>query len=174
MRSLWVLLTVLSSAPAWAQYAPNSTGIGILAVPSNELLRLDEQFGVGLSGTRQIGVGSWSWTYRGMIAATTAIDDSARTTFLPAWISTGLRLDFLEDRFRPFVVASGTYYQLTNAPADFAAGTYMVGAGMRGGLEQFLASEISVQLDMGATWFLQLDAPDPITLDAVLVFKVHY
>jgi hypothetical protein len=45
---------------------------------------------------------------------------------------------------------------------------------MRGGLEQFLASEISVQLDMGATWFLQLDAPDPITLDAVLVFKVHY
>jgi len=174
MRGLCIALLTLCSATASAQYAPNATGIGVLTVAGNDTLRLDPQVGIGLTGTRQIGVGAWSWTYRGIIAATTAIDDPARTTFLPAWIGTGLRFDLFEDRFRPFAMATGTYYQLTNAPADFAGGTYMVGAGLRLGVEQYVASEISVQLDAGGTWFIQLDQTDPLTLDAVLSLKVHY
>ncbi len=174
MRVCLILVVLGVAWPAQAQYAPNSTGLSIMAVGGNDTLRLDPQFGLGLSGTRQIAVGQWSWMYRAVIAATTSIDDPARTTMLPAWISTGLRYDFLQDRTRPFAILSGTYYQLTNAPADFAGGTYMAGGGMRAGLEQFLQSEISVQLDGGATWFLQLDRPDPMTFDAVLSIKVHY
>ena len=174
MRFLLALAIAATAWPAQAQYAPNSTGLSVMAVPGNDTLRLDPQFGLGLSGTRQIAVGHWSWMYRAVIAATTRIDDPARTTMLPAWISTGLRYDFLDDRMRPFAVLSGTYYQLTNAPADFPAGTYMAGAGMRAGIEQFLHSEISLQLDFGGTWFLQLDRKDPLTLDAVLSIKVHY
>ena len=174
MRITAILWIGLCSTMASAQYAPNSTGLGVMAVAGNDTLRLDAQWGVGLMGSRQIGVGSWSWTYRGVIAATTAIDDPVRTTFLPAWIGTGLRYDFMDDRFRPFLMASGTYYQLTNAPADFEAGTYMVGAGLRAGVEHYIASEISLQLDLGGTWFVQLDRTDPLTLDAVVGAKVHY
>ena len=174
MRLAAVLWIGLSSSSVWAQYAPNSTGLAVMTVAANDTLRLDTQFGVGLMGTRQIGVGSWSWTYRGIIAATTANFDRNQTTFLPAWIGTGLRYDFLDDRFRPFLLASGTYYQLTNAPADFEAGTYMVGASLRAGIEHYIASEISLQLDLGGTWFVQLDRTDPVTLDAVVGAKVHY
>ena len=174
MRIFLALAVAGLAWPAQAQYAPNSTGLSVMTVAGNDTLRLDPQFGLGLSGTRQIAVGRWSWMYRAVIAATTSIDDSARTTMLPAWISTGLRYDFLDDRTRPFTVLSGTYYQLTNAPADFAGGTYMAGAGLRAGVEQFFKSEISLQLDVGGTWFLQLDRTDPMTLDAVLAIKVHY
>ena len=174
IRLLLSLCCVLAASPAWAQYAPNSTGVNMMVVPGNALLRLDTQLGLGLGGTRQIGIGQWSWSYRGVIAVTTTVDDAARTTMIPAWVSTGLRYDFLGDRTRPFLLAGGTYYQLTNAPADFAAGTYLVGAGGRMGIEQFVASEISLQLDLGGTWFVQLDQDDPITLDVVLGLKVHY
>lgn len=174
MRALAILLGVLVASPAWAQYAPNSTGVSAMVVPENRLLRLDSQVGLGLVGTRQIGIGNWSWTYRGVIAVSTAVDDPARTTLIPAWVSTGLRYDFMSDRTRPFAVAGGTYYQLTNAPATFEGGTYLVGAGARLGVEQFVGSEISVQLDFGGTWFVQLDRDDPMTLDAVLGLKVHY
>ncbi|MDE0881573.1 MAG: hypothetical protein OSB21_03190 [Myxococcota bacterium] len=174
MRLPLLVLVLFAALPAQAQYAPNSTGIGLMAVPGNETLRLDPQLGIGLGGTRQIGVGSWSWMYRGVIAVTQAVDDPSRATLIPAWVSTGLRYDLSEDRLRPFAILSGTYYQLTNPPAGFTAGVYMAGAGLRLGVEQYLATEISVQFDVGGSWFLQLDSADPLIADAVLGLKVHY
>jgi hypothetical protein len=174
MRLSLFVSVLLASFSAQAQYAPNATSIGIMAVPGNETLRLDPQIGLGLGGTRQIGIGSWSWMYRGVIAVTKAVDDPTRATLIPAWVSTGLRYDLSEDRFRPFAILNGTYYQLTNPPVGFTAGVYMAGAGLRLGVEQYLASEISVQFDVGGSWFLQLDSADPFTADAVLSLKVHY
>lgn len=174
MRLSALMLVLTAAFPAQAQYAPNATGIGVMVVPGNETLRLGPQFGIGLGGTRQIGVGSWSWMYRGMIATTKAVDDPTRATLIPAWLSTGLRYDLSEDRLRPFAILSGTYYQLTNPPAGFTAGVYMAGAGLRLGVEQYLAAEISVQFDVGGSWFLQLDSADPLTADAVFSLKVHY
>ena len=57
MRGLCIALLTLCSATASAQYAPNATGIGVLTVAGNDTLRLDPQVGIGLTGTRQIGVG---------------------------------------------------------------------------------------------------------------------
>ena len=47
----------------------------------------------------------------------------------------------------------------------------MVGAGLRLGVEQYVASEISVQLDAGGTWFIQLDQADPLTLGCSLTSR---
>ena len=159
---------------ALAQYAGNASGVAVVALPGSDSLRLDPQFGLGLTGSRGVGIGDWAWTYRALVTVTTAIDDPFLTTFIPAYMSSGLRYNFLNDRHRPFINAVFTYYQLTNAPADWASGTYLVGATARVGYEHYLATELSLQFDAGASWFIQLDRADPKAFDLTLALKVHY
>ena len=49
MRRLCIALLTLCSATASAQYAPGTTGIGVLTIAGNDMLRLDPQVGIGLT-----------------------------------------------------------------------------------------------------------------------------
>jgi hypothetical protein len=163
----------LCALPAAAQYSGSAMGVVLRVAPPNDGLKLDTQFGLGLEGKSQIGVGRWSLHYRGTLNMASSFT-APNTTFLPMWVESGVRYDFYEDRARPYLIADIVFYQLTNAPAGFTAPSNTPGATFRAGYEHYLGHELSLGVDAGLTWLIQINAVDALTFDTVFGLRAHY
>ena len=173
MRVLLVAVLCLPALPAAAQYAGSAMGVVLRVAPPNDALKLDTQIGLGMEGKSQIGVGHWSLHYRGTLSMATSFT-APNTTFLPMWVESGIRYDFFEDRARPYLIADVVFYQLTNAPAGFTAPSNTPGATFRAGYEHYLGHELSVGIDAGLTWLIQINAAVALTFDTVAGLRAHY
>lgn len=82
-------------------------------------------------------------------------------------ISTGLRYQFLEEKFRPFVSGHISYLQIIPATANppvptngfLGAAPFWVGARLGGGAEYFFADEMSLMGELTLAGFFGLNTP---------------
>ena len=161
------------SSVAQAQYAGSTIGLVATGTSSDDELTLGGQLSLGLEGEHRMGVGNWKGTYRATVGYAESFRATGRSLF-PARVDAGIRYDFFEDRRRPFLAAAFSYWQLTNPPSGYVEPTRLVAPALRLGYEHYLATEISVSLELGGAWYLVIDGPDPILLDYSLGLRTHY
>ncbi len=174
-----VLVSVLASAPAHAQFRNGGIqvsagwlGLGTLVDPLlGPSWNIHDQPTLGAGYQMAIGYNLWFEVIHASIGASW-VRISSLDVIEPVFsfsVASGLRYNFLEEKFRPFISGHLHYQHLLavteNAPIPtntlLGNAPFWLGVRLGGGVEYFHADEQSLMLLGGVMVFTGLNAPPP-------------
>ena len=191
LRALVVVAVVFAcAAPAQAQFFRNNAfsfdvgwqGMGTTfdAIAGDKLWNINDQVTLGAGYATALGYQLWLDAHASVGVSTVRITDLDIEPIVTLNLWSGVRYNFLEEGFRPFISVAGQYLQVvtasTNIPLNalFANAPFWVGARVGGGAEYFFLEDQSLLLDAQIAAYFGANSPPPggiasLVLPATLV-----
>ncbi len=179
-----VVACAAPAAPAGAQFFRNNAFTGAVgwqgmgtfdAIVGEKLWNINDQGTIGAGYTTALGYDFWYDLDVSIGLSTVRISDQPLEPIVTLGVfPAGARYNFLDERFRPFLSASGgTLVVLTpsvNIPVNALFGTpFWAGVRLGGGAEYFFADDQAIMLDAQAVIFVGANSPPPGGIASVIL-----